>query len=131
MYLKIIGLSDFGTSETSAKLYSGYISLYCFIKLHATSCVLNTVRMPSILLFFPKTSNGIIKYSLGRLWGFALRSQANAKMNTAPKITYSPATLKKARITPGMVWPNNMATKLENEIIANAVRIYVFQSKIF
>jgi hypothetical protein len=32
---------------------------------------------------------------------------------------------------PGMVCPNNTTTKFENEITASAVKIYVFQSKIF
>jgi hypothetical protein len=31
---------------------------------------------------------------------------------------------------PGIVCPNNTATKLENDITANAVKMYVFQSKI-
>ncbi|MBT8251746.1 MAG: hypothetical protein KJO99_02780, partial [Nitrosopumilus sp.] len=61
----------------------------------------------------------------------ALSSHASAKMKTAPKITYSPAILKNARITPGMVWPNNTAIKFENDMTANAVKMYVFQSKIF
>ena len=53
------------------------------------------------------------------------------KISTVPKITYSPATLKNVKITPGIVCPNNTAMKLENEITANTVKIYVFQSKIF
>ncbi len=131
MYLKIVGLSDFGRSETSAKLQNGYNFLYCFIKLHATSCVLNFVLIPSILLFFPNTSNTTTEYSLGRLCGLALSNHANAKMKTAPKITYSPAILKNAKMIPGMVCPNNTATKLENDMTANAVKMYVFQSNTF
>jgi hypothetical protein len=34
-------------------------------------------------------------------------------------------------IIPGIVCPNNTAIKLENEITANIVNVYVFQSKIF
>jgi hypothetical protein len=33
-------------------------------------------------------------------------------------------------IIPGMVCPNKTAIKLENEITANTVKIYVFQSNI-
>ena len=123
MYLNIVGLSDFGIFETSAKLYSGYASLYCFIKLQATSCVLNSVLIPSMLLIFPNTSNTTTEYCLGRLWGFALRSHARAKMKTAPKTTYSPAILKNVKITPGMVCPNNTAMKFEKDITANGCDI--------
>ena len=131
MYLNIVGLSDFESLETNAKLYSEYASLYCFIKLHATSCVLNSVLIPSMLLIFPNTSNTTTEYCFGRLCGFALSNHVSAKMKTVPKITYSPATLKNAKTIPGMVCPNNTATKFENDITANAVKMYVFQSKIF
>jgi hypothetical protein len=60
-----------------------------------------------------------------------LRSQVSAKTHTAPKITYSPVILKNVMNTPGIVCPNNTTTKFENDITANAVKIYVFQSKIF
>ena len=129
MYLKIVGLSEFGRFDTSAKLYSGYVFLYCFIKLHATSCVLKCVLIPSILFFSPYTSKTTIEYSLGRLCGLAFRSQANAKMNTDPKITYSPANLKNAKMIPGIVSPNKTIMKFENEITAITVMRYVFQSK--
>ena len=76
-------------------------------------------------------SIGTTVYSLGRLWGFALISHVSAKTNTAPKIRYSPAILKNAKIIPGIVCPNNTATKLEKDMTANAVKIYVFQSNTF
>ena len=57
MYLKIVLFDDLGVSDTSAKLCNGYALLYCFMKLQATSCVLNSVRIPSILDSFPYTSN--------------------------------------------------------------------------
>ena len=72
-----------------------------------------------------------MEYSLGRLCGLAFRSQANAKIKNAPKITYSPANLKNAKITPGIVSPNKTIMKFENEITANTVVRYVFQSKTF
>jgi hypothetical protein len=65
------------------------------------------------------------------LCGLSLRNHVNAKTNTEPKITYSPAILKNAKIIPGIVCPNNTTRKLENELIANIVKIYVLQSKIF
>jgi len=46
------------------------------------------------------------------------------------KTTYSPVTLKNVMIIPGIVCPNKTTMKLENEITANSVKIYVFQSKI-
>ena len=46
-------------------------------------------------------------------------------------MTYSPAILKNAKIMFGMVCPNNTATKLEKDMTANAVKIYVFQSNTF
>ena len=102
------------------------------MKLHATSNVLNSVLIcPPFDFFFQKYRKIIIEYPLGRLWGFALSSQVSAKIHTAPKITYSPAILKNAMNIPGMVCPNNTTTKFENEITANAVKMYVFQSNIF
>jgi hypothetical protein len=64
------------------------------------------------------------------LCGFARKNHENAKTKTVPRITYSPATLKNASITPGIVCPNNTAIKLENDTTANTVKIYVLQSKI-
>ena len=65
------------------------------------------------------------------MWGFAFSSHASANTKTAPSTTYSPATLKNAKMTPGIVCPNNTAIKFENDMTASAVMIYVFQSKIF
>jgi hypothetical protein len=71
---------------------------------------------------------GTIVYCLGRLRGFAFKSHANAKTKTAPSMTYSPASLKNVKITPGIVCPNKTIMKFENEITANPVMMYVFQS---
>jgi hypothetical protein len=65
------------------------------------------------------------------LCGLALRNHVNAKINAALKIMLSPAILKNVKIIPGMVCPNNITKKLENEIIGNTVKIYILQSKIF
>lgn len=131
MYLKIVGLPDFGRSDTRAKLYSGYDFLYCFIKLQATSCVLNSVRISLIPLFLPNTSNTTIEYLFGRLCGFAFNNHVSANKNTAIRIIVSPAYLKNVINVPGMVWPNNTTIKFENEITATTVQIYVLQSKTF
>ena len=125
----MVGLSELCVSDTIAKLYNGYIFLYCFIKLHVTSCVLNSVLIPSNDVCFPYTSKTTIEYCFGRLCGFALRSHANANTNTEPKMTYSPAILKNDMMIPGIVCPNKITMKFENEIIAKAVMTYVFQSK--
>ena len=68
---------------------------------------------------------------LGRLCGLALRNHVNAKINPALKITQSLDLLKNVKIICGMVFPNDVTIKLENELNANIVKIYVFRSKIF
>ena len=72
MYLTIVGLSDFmmsdfGMSETNAKLYRRYDFLYCFMKLHATSNVLNSVRDVFDLTFLSKHIKYHYEYFLGLL----------------------------------------------------------------
>ena len=131
MYLKIVGLVDFGRSDTRAKLYSGYDFLYCFMKLQATSWVLNSVRISLISLFLPNTSNITTEYLFGRLCGLAFNNHVSANKKTAIRIIASPAYLKNVINVPGMVWPNNTAIKFENEITATTVPIYVLQSKTF
>ena len=60
----------------------------------------------------------------------AFSNHAETNMKTEPRITYSPAILKKSKTIAGIVCPNRTATKFENEMTANAVKMYVFQSKI-
>ena len=60
-YLNIVIFSEFGRSETNAKLKKGYDFLYSFIKLQATSYVLNSVLIPSMQVSNPQISKTLTK----------------------------------------------------------------------